>query len=663
MNGRPLLVAVLLVLSGVLPLVGPAEAQPSTVRTTLPPKFGADVGPAYWSFSASKLSWASADGSNITLSLPSLTAVVTGTSCAIAQTSTFSHTTGPSGVYKWTYSGASACHGVALATSMILTIQNLTAYNQKEILATGSIAKAGSSTVTPEVLFPLTFLGKLGVCDTGSVCSSVQAGETEISWANLGTGDTFLYSNSTKTLTTLAASSSATTVTFSFDPIALDGSAESATTVTLTCNGSNTMSVTLTTVSSPDVIVVYVSSVIGTRAMVYHGTVADGSSLSWTKRANVTNPNGHAGTEEFYAIASGALTNDVITYTLGACAGASNIVALMVAFGVSGANTGSPFDTGSSFPLSASSNSAATGTTTITTANANDLVSTTWVSGSGHTPITAPAGYSNIANAPSCGSTCNGWDYKVYSSTQSGVAVTWSWTGNGGFVIVTDAIVNAGTITQPIILTTANSGPSGTFTLSGCGVSPGTIASDGASHSFTATASCSNIVVAIPADGANTRYRFASDAIQWLFSTCAGPGTCSTQSNTVYYQLKNTYEATPQTPSTWDGIYVVTVTGTYEGTGGHSGCTVNTAAGGGAVSCSAWFDYNLPVGPNTPIGNTWVGLAPTTFTDTTGGNTDNVPYVQSTGGGPDYGLYLGMGILMGGALLFVAAMSRRKKRR
>jgi hypothetical protein len=203
-------------------------------------------------------------------------------------------------------------------------------------------------------------------------------------------------------------------------------------------------------------------------------------------------------------------------------------------------------------------------------------------------------------------------------------------------------------VTQPITLILSTAGaPTATFTLSGCTVSPSTVLGDGVSHSVTATPSCS-VTVTVPTDSSNTRYRFSGGATTWSFTTCAG-GTCSGQTQTYYYQLRNTYQANPLAQMTWDsGLSGPSVTGTVLGTAGTSVCTITLPGGGGAQSCAGWADYNLAVtlGPisGAPANSRWQSSGITSFTQTTGGNTNNVNYYKqylqilsysvSGGGGP-----------------------------
>ena len=102
--------------------------------------------------------------------------------------------------------------------------------------------------------------------------------------------------------------------------------------------------------------------------------------------------------------------------------------------------------------------------------------------------------------------------------------------------------------------------------------------------------------------------------------------------NVNYYdQLQNTYKATPQAPATWDAVYNIPVTGAVGGTAGTTGCSIATSNGGGAASCSSWFDYNTVVTVTSPIisgSERWIASGANTFTQTTGGNTNNVNYYR-----------------------------------
>jgi hypothetical protein len=108
-------------------------------------------------------------------------------------------------------------------------------------------------------------------------------------------------------------------------------------------------------------------------------------------------------------------------------------------------------------------------------------------------------------------------------------------------------------------------------------------------------------------------------------------GSASGLTWNYYNQLQNTYKATPTSPTTWDASFSIPVTGTAFGVTGTTGCTITTANGGGAVTCTSWFDYDTIVTVTSPISSgsdKWAATNTYTFTQTTGGNTNNVNYAK-----------------------------------
>lgn len=176
----------------------------------------------------------------------------------------------------------------------------------------------------------------------------------------------------------------------------------------------NNLSVTLTTTSTNDVIYLFSKSLSSNI-----GSITDTAGLTWVNRGLCS---GTPSAEGWYAISSGALTSDVITahYPIGP--GSTRVTA----FGVSGANTSSPFDGNGSIPsclLQASGSSAAV---TISTNNANDMLIASLGVTSTLGTLTRPSGFisSGIASG-----TVTDTSYDIVSSTQSSITETWSWTG------------------------------------------------------------------------------------------------------------------------------------------------------------------------------------------------------------------------------------------
>jgi len=191
-------------------------------------------------------------------------------------------------------------------------------------------------------------------------------------------------------------------------------------------------------------------------------------------------------------------------------------------------------------------------------------------------------------------------------------------------------ITQAPTVTQSITITVANSAPSATFSISGCGVSNSTLSADGYKHTYSSiTPSCS-ITVTVSSDGTYTRYRFSGPSTTSSFTSCF-TGTCSTESLTVYYQVQNAFEAAPMSPTTWNGVFPITISGTSLGTSGSTICSMSTSNGGGAVSCSGYSDYDTQVSfPASLDGGVWSATGSYDFVFTTGGGNYFVDYAVLT---------------------------------
>ncbi len=212
--------------------------------------------------------------------------------------------------------------------------------------------------------------------------------------------------------------------------LALDGHATHRTATSLTDVS------TLTTTSANDIIVAFF---VYNSAQQTGTTVSDTAGLTWHQRAvSVTTGAKAITVEEWYAVASAALTSDSITFTLPTTA--SNIRSFT--FGVSGADTTSPFDSNSSIPATAK----VTGTNpsaTISTTNANDFIFAAYGSGAVTQTITAyPTGFTLIDSAPSSGP--NGADeYEIFSTVQTSLAVGFTLSTSLACAVIVDAIVQA----------------------------------------------------------------------------------------------------------------------------------------------------------------------------------------------------------------------------
>ncbi len=203
--------------------------------------------------------------------------------------------------------------------------------------------------------------------------------------------------------------------------LALDGSAENA------ISDGTSGTVSLTTSNANDVIIVAVMVANASNTV----TITDTSSLTWNAR---TSANNTAYLYEFYAIASSALSADTITVTL-----ASTDNVLIVAFGVSGANTTTPFNT------AAVTN---TGSTTTPTGNITTTGSTlvyglfglyntagTFAAGSGYTAIQS----GNIASGKGKKAATIGSEYALESASGT-YTVSGTWSASGSWMGIIEAI-------------------------------------------------------------------------------------------------------------------------------------------------------------------------------------------------------------------------------
>lgn len=77
--------------------------------------------------------------------------------------------------------------------------------------------------------------------------------------------------------------------------------------------------------------------------------------------------------------------------------------------------------------------------------------------------------------------------------------------------------------------------------------------------------------------------------------------TTHTTNYTYFYQLRNLYEMTPSSPSTWDLNYVGVAIGIQYQTGPTILCSMTLANGGGMASCEGWSDYGSASYTDSPF--------------------------------------------------------------
>ena len=214
----------------------------------------------------------------------------------------------------------------------------------------------------------------------------------------------------------------------------LDGSAG--------CSNGNGVSCTvaLTTFNSADIVIIFTGTTQG------HATSAPtvpAGCTGLTNRVIYAGPGANVPViREDYCTASGALSSQSFT-----CTATGRITC--VVFGISGANTGSPFDGDGALPSKAGATTGASTTNAVTTAlstnNANDFVFglVAESGGSGTWSVGTNARVLDL-QVPLAGSTNTGAgaaaEYVISTTTISSSAIAAKYANNGAYAIVADAV-------------------------------------------------------------------------------------------------------------------------------------------------------------------------------------------------------------------------------
>jgi hypothetical protein len=213
--------------------------------------------------------------------------------------------------------------------------------------------------------------------------------------------------------------------------LAVDG------TTTGACNTTKTTCAAtgLTTASTNDIIILFVAAgSLTTTPPTLNVPTATG--LTFTLRGSTsgnTSTNNGMILSEYYAIASATQSSKIITATTTSAADTIT----MVAFGVSGGNTSTPFDTHSGLPASAQ-NLTATGSTVVitgfSTSNANDMIiasamamANIFASMPGNATSYTAGPFVNNSGASTFAPTTS--EYDIVSASQSSVSVGWATGG------------------------------------------------------------------------------------------------------------------------------------------------------------------------------------------------------------------------------------------
>jgi len=263
-------------------------------------------------------------------------------------------------------------------------------------------------------------------------------------------------------------------------PLSLDGS------VSKSVANVNSISATLSTSNANDVIVLF-CGLDNTANSMSSAYPQDSSSLTWNLR--YTNyGSGISGGQyvwEYYAIASNALTSDTTT-----CHFSGTDNAGIVAFGVSGANTLSPFDSNPGLPgFKQTTATSSSPSVSISTNNAADFIfGLGYLQTAGDT-ISAPSGFTMITSATT--SKPIAADYEITSSAKSGLSVGFSLNRADAYELIADAIAQNG---SPVTSTTTITSTTSTSTTSASSTSTSTTLTSVSTSTTTITATITSTV-------------------------------------------------------------------------------------------------------------------------------------------------------------------------
>ena len=230
---------------------------------------------------------------------------------------------------------------------------------------------------------------------------------------------------------------------------------------------------------------------------------------------------------------------------------------------------------------------------------------------------------SGIFSANTCTPSLSPSECSISYTVTKSATINATYLGDGNNTGSSGIFPLTANVAQTIQITVANFGPSINVTLSGCSISPTTIPANGKPQDFTATSGCTGITAQLPSVGPNTQYLTAAGLTSFPVVGCSS-SPCQSFSATIYYQVYNTYQATPGTPASWSTPGSIAVSGTSLGTASQALCSITVSTGTGQFSCSGWSDYNTPAAmgallvPQTQA-QQWA-TPQASFTDTSGGN-------------------------------------------
>lgn len=189
-------------------------------------------------------------------------------------------------------------------------------------------------------------------------------------------------------------------------------------------------SVVLSTANAGDIIVVLLGGV--NQNAPGAGATVSGGGLTWTKRG-YANDGSFREVQLWWAVAPSPLSS----VTISTAAPANWALTGISAWGISGANTTTPFDANVSLPATAHGTSIPPTVSGVSTTNANDML-ICGVVGSGSGPPSAAGGFTLVWGSSVLPVVAG--EYDVVSSAQSSRSVTFPISATGSWAILADAI-------------------------------------------------------------------------------------------------------------------------------------------------------------------------------------------------------------------------------
>ena len=222
------------------------------------------------------------------------------------------------------------------------------------------------------------------------------------------------------------------------NPPTLDGSSNN-----FCSHNTDSCSTLLTTSNKNDIIIAYTVEVLDLQTSCTF-SVSDTAGLAWSLRAQATARNdGTTGTDrdqlaEFWALSANPLVNDSITESILGCASiqyGGEYNGLMT-FGISGANTTSPFDANSSVPATSSDNFSANTSVQLSTNNPADMIIGAVLHGTAALP-TPGSGFTLITSS---GGGANAAEYETVTTAESNATVSFQFSTSSYWEMVADAV-------------------------------------------------------------------------------------------------------------------------------------------------------------------------------------------------------------------------------